>query len=255
MTELIFSGRCFKQFRFIAFVILLSSCTIIVHAQINFLKKIDEVGVTVGPGMVWFKGNEIYQDGQLFKPIQNIGFRIKWFARNPRLGMDVNILLEELGNENFNAHSKFDPDLGINLIVSNTATWDLNYLTVPVSFHYHFFKKMRFYTSVGVFGGYFMKGKLTVEEFDGIDKKTFIYYDFSQDLKNYNFGGTTGVGYQVLVKKNFSLAIELTRRFGFLDLNNHNYNKLGAPVRTQAMALTVLLSTSIKSGKSTDVLR
>ncbi|GHN00659.1 hypothetical protein WSM22_21480 [Cytophagales bacterium WSM2-2] len=207
----------------------------------KLLQRIDAIGVTGGTGVIALIGSSIYDGGSGTLPVQNFGVDLRFSLKeNSRLKLNTKIMMERLGLKterslvNWN-ESTLNLETGL-----KTATMNLDYITVPLSAQYYFTKKMNWYLSAGLFGGAFVKGRLTVET-SFISMTSKITYDEAYSIKKYNMGGTLGIGYQANIGASYLLFLELNSRLGFMNISNQDPS---LPTSTQARTSALSFSIS-----------
>ena len=141
----------------------------------------------------------------------NIGFVHEF---NSRVGINVKLLYEDKGIKDI-LYSPYDPPSVSKSITDIT----LNYLTVSVLPRYSLDQKNQFYLSIGPYFSYLLSNKYSAELYvDGeLFQKSSYRSTKSSTFKEYDFGATALIGYDIHFNQRIGGTIQVLYNAGLIN--------------------------------------
>lgn len=178
------------------------------------------IGINGGPSIVkWYGLNQEYY---IFRT-GFIGGVTAQYIIKPWFVLGININYERKGYQidwtSFNFGDMINPQNGFTYSNNNTLknAGFMDYVTLPVVTKFRTHKrKVKYYTSIGMYMGYLVKPGL------------YTMRTGKEDPNNYNrldIGLVNGLGIEIPIKKHFQFSIEARNNLGFLNiLKNSSVN-------------------------------
>jgi hypothetical protein len=216
----------------------------------SFAQKGMNIEIIANPGMS-MGGNYKYQDfytpdiinlHKTFTFGYNTGVATG-YNFNEKSGIRLGVLYSKQGQ---NSEANWIDPYSLNVTTKRTVS--LNYLKIPLQFHYLFSpeKKISFTFSAGLYGGLLLnykdENKISYSTLDGTTINTYTATDETytnalatvngtfteidtftiKPYKTYDFGGTVAVGLQFKLTERISIPIMLNYQIGFMDIKNYH---------------------------------
>ena len=183
--------------------------TVIVFGQ----AKQFEFGIEGSPSQISLRGNEIIDN----KHKSKLGFSggvFFQFNYNKFLSLRTNLAYERKGSKteawtsDVNNDDEYESE--------GTIHANFNYLTLPILIRATLGNKVKYFVNVGPYAGYLMK-KTTVHE---LEDNFNVTYDETSLFKRFDAGITTGIGFSVPIKAQYSLSFEVRNNLGLINTSS-----------------------------------